>query len=153
MNIDRPGACVSVDQLESPDAGLIAQLKGTPTTARYTCATLFVDHFSDLTFVHLQKSTNANETVEGKHVFERYSRSHIIKITHYHADNGRFAENKWLADLVRVPGQGQTMSLCGVNVHFQNGVAERRVRDLQDRTRTQLLHAQIRWKQAITTNL
>jgi hypothetical protein len=30
--INRPRACVSVNQLESPDPGLITQLKGKPTT-------------------------------------------------------------------------------------------------------------------------
>jgi hypothetical protein len=152
--IDRPGACVSVDQLESPDTGLIAQLKGIPTTARYKCATVFVDHFSNLTFIHLQKTTNANKTVEAKHAFERYAKTHGVTVSHYHADNGRFAETKWLADLLaQPPGLEQTMSFCGVNAHFQNGVAEKRVRDLQDGTRTQILHAKIRWKNAITTNL
>jgi hypothetical protein len=35
----------------------------------------------------------------------------------YHADNGRFAEQLFL-DHAELHGQG--VSLCGVNVHFQN---------------------------------
>ena len=52
--ITHPGQCVSVDQLESSTPGLIAQMRGIPTKARYKVATVFVDHFSGLSYVHLQ---------------------------------------------------------------------------------------------------
>ena len=58
-----PGKCVSVDQMQSPAPGLIAQLKGVPTTQRYTAATIFVDHFSRLSYVHLQRSLTSDDTV------------------------------------------------------------------------------------------
>ena len=67
-----PGQCVSVDQLESPTPGLIAQLKGIPTTQRYNAATVFVDHFSRLSYVHLQRSLSSEDTVRAKQAFERY---------------------------------------------------------------------------------
>jgi len=119
--ITRPGQCVSVDQLESTTPGMIAQLKGIPTTKRYTAATVFVDHFSGLGYVHLQKTTNADETVQAKQAFEAYADSHGVKVLHYHADNGRFAENKWRNACT---AKGQTLSFCGVNAHHQNGVAK-----------------------------
>ena len=37
-----PGECVSIDQMESTQAGFIAQLKGRLTTKRYKAATIFV---------------------------------------------------------------------------------------------------------------
>jgi GAG-pre-integrase domain len=77
--IDKPGQCLSVDQLESPTPGLIAQVKGIPTIARYNCATIFVDH------LHYQRRLRAEETVD--------ARSHNVKIQRYQADNGRFADN------------------------------------------------------------
>jgi hypothetical protein len=40
-----------------------------------------------------------------------------------------------------------------VNAHFQNGIAEKRIRDLQEPARNQLLHAKARWPAAVTTNL
>jgi hypothetical protein len=132
--LNHPGACISCDTLASPDPGLSAQLKGTPTHQRCKYFTVFVDQFSDLTFVHLQKISNADETLEAKHAFERYGKSHGICIQHYHADNGQFAETKWLADLL-LPNKQQIMSFCGVNAHFfQNGVAERCIQNLQDHT-------------------
>lgn len=87
-----PGQCVSVDQLQSPTPGLIAQLKGIPTTQRYTAATIFVDHFSRLSYVHLQCSLSSDVTVKAKRAFERHCDGHGVKVLHYQADNGRFAD-------------------------------------------------------------
>ena len=72
-SVNAPGAVVSVDQLESSTPGFIGQLKGWLTRQRYTCATVFVDQYSDLTFVYLQRSTNAEETLDAKEAFERYA--------------------------------------------------------------------------------
>jgi hypothetical protein len=52
-----------------------------------------------------------------------------------------------------VQQKGQTISFCGVGAHFQNGIAEKRIRDLQDSARTMLIHANRRWPSAITVNL
>jgi Reverse transcriptase (RNA-dependent DNA polymerase) len=148
--ITRSGDCVSIDQMESPVPGLVAHMKGHPTKERYNCATVFVDHYSDVSFVHLQRSLGGDDTVEAKQAFERWCRSHNVTVRHYHADNGRFADNKFLS---AVAMSGQTISFCGVNAHFQNGKAERRIRLLQDLARTQLLHAMARWPVAISTYL
>jgi hypothetical protein len=53
--------------------------------ARYNSATVFTDHYSDVTYVHLQKSTKAQETLEAKQAFERWANQHSVKIKHYHA--------------------------------------------------------------------
>jgi len=71
-------------------------------------------------------------------------------INHYHADNGRFSDNAFMND---VKQQHQSISFCGVNSHFQNGIAEKRIRDLQERARTILIHAQNRWKGVIHVSL
>jgi hypothetical protein len=52
-----PGQCVSVDQLEAPVAGFIGQNKGFFFCMRYKVATIFVDHFSRLSYVYLKEST------------------------------------------------------------------------------------------------
>jgi hypothetical protein len=71
-------------------------------------------------------------------------------IANYHADNGRFAERLFL-DYTALHSQG--VSLCGVNAHFQNGIAEKRIRDLTERARTSLLHAMNRWPSAVSIDL
>jgi hypothetical protein len=43
----------------------------------------------------------------------------------------------------------QTISFSGVGAHHQNGIAEKRIGDLQRRATTLLLHAQRRWPDAI----
>jgi GAG-pre-integrase domain len=60
--VSKPGECVSVDQLESSTPGLVAQMKGKLTKERYMVATVFIDHFSELSFVYIQRSTSAQET-------------------------------------------------------------------------------------------
>ncbi|KAI2512113.1 hypothetical protein MHU86_2200 [Fragilaria crotonensis] len=97
-----------------------------------------------------QKSTNADETLEAKLAFERYASKFKVQVKSYQADNGRFAENKFMA---AVKEAGQTITFCGVNAHFQNAVAERRIRTLQDQARTMLIHAQHRWPKAIDAHL
>ena len=52
-----------------------------------------------------------------------------------------------------VVAQQQTISFCGVNAHFQSGVAERRIRELQDGARTSMIHAKHRWGVAMDAQL
>ena len=146
----KPGQCVSVDQLESPTPGLIAQLKDIPTIQRYNAATVFVDHFSRLSYVHLQQSLSSEDTVCVKRAFERYCKSHGVRVLQYHADNGRFADTLFLRDITE---QKQQLTYCSVNAHFQNGIAEKMIRNLQDATRATLLHAAACWPKVVTTNL
>jgi hypothetical protein len=115
--ITGPGDCVSVDQLESSTPGFVAQLKGVLTKRRYTCATVFVDHYLRLGYVHMQQQLTSDETVEAKHAFEAFSRYQGVTIKHYHADNGRFADNAFLKD-IREAIPSQSLTYCGVNAHF-----------------------------------
>jgi hypothetical protein len=81
--VHKPGDCILVDQIESTNPGLVGQMKGFLTNKRYRCATVFVDHFSGLSYMHIQKSTGAEETVQGKQQFESYCISYGVKVHHY----------------------------------------------------------------------
>jgi hypothetical protein len=146
----KPGERISVDQMVSPTPGLIAQLTGKLTTKRYLYATIYVDQVSRLGFVWLQKTSTADETIEGKIAFEKYALDRGVKILNYHADNGIFRANKWV-DACRSQGQG--LSFAAVNAHHQNGMAERRIGELQGLARTMLIHANKRWPKVATANL
>jgi hypothetical protein len=148
--VNGPGDCVSVDQLISSTPGLIAQISGWLTRQRYTATTVFVDHYSRLSFVYMQKDTKGSETLQAKKAFEAYAKSHGVNIRHYHADNGRFKEKVWL-DHCEL--KQQSISFCGAHAHFQNSIAEKRIRDLQDSARTMLVHAKHRWPKAINAHL
>ena len=145
-----PGQIVSIDQLESNTPGFIAHLKGHLTRKRYRVATIFVDHHSRMSYVHLQRSTSSEETVEAKRAFESFCATKHVRVLHYHADNGRFQDKVFMSHLHE---KGQTISFCGVNAHFQNGIAEKRIRDLQEKARKMLLHAIERWPSEITVHL
>ena len=84
-----------------------------------------------------------------KIAFEKLADSHGVRVKHCHADNGRFADDLWVKDCMK---QKQGLTFAGVNAHFQNGLAEKRIRDLQDVTRTQNLEASAKWP-ILTTNL
>ena len=101
-----------------------------------------MDDYSRYTNVHLQKQLTSEEILEAKNVFEAHCRHHQVHVQHYHADNGRFADNLFVQDAI---GKGQTLSYCGVNAHWQNGIAERMIRTLRETARTQLLHSIERW--------
>ena len=146
----RPGECISVDQLISPTPGFIAQMSDKLTTQRYTCATIYVDQYLGFSYIWIQRSTSVQETLKGKRAFELFTNHHGVKVAHYHADNGVFRANKWVTDCHL---RQQSISYAAVGAHHQNGVAERRIRVLQDMTRTLLLHAQEQWPQAISPYL
>jgi hypothetical protein len=145
-----PGQMMSVDHLESSAAGFISQLKGKLTRRRYKAATIFVDNFSRMSYFHLQESLTSADTVEAKEAFEAFSRNMGVMIQHYHADNGIFVDNGLMN---AVKKKQQTISFCGVNAHFQNGIAEKRIRDLQEQACTMLLHAKSRWPKRVSIHL
>jgi len=142
----KPGECVSVDQMASTKVGFFAQTKGKLTKRRYRCATIFVDHYSRLRFVHLQIDDSSTETLASKRTFETFAAEHGVKILHYHCDNGRFHDNDFKQ---ACHDARQQLTFCGVNAHFQNGIAKHSIHDLSESTRKQLLHARIRWPQAV----
>ena len=146
----QPGDVVSVDQMVSPTAGFIAQMTGILTTKRYKYATVYVDQASRLGYTFIQKTATAEETIKGKIAFELYSLSQGVKVKAYHADNGIFRANAWVNHCNQ---SNQTITYAAVNAHHQNGIAERRIRELQNMTRTMLIHAAKRWPSCITANL
>ncbi len=106
----------------------MTQLKGRLTKRRYKCATVFVDHYSDLTYIHHHSRLTSEK---------QSARNYGVRIQQCHCDNGRFADNAFINESKI---SGQSVSYCSVNGHFQNGRAEKRVRDLREAARTMLLH-------------
>ena len=95
----RAGDGTSVDQLESRHPGLVPQSKGFHrTTERFVGATIFVDHATSFTYVHLIKDFTGEENMEAKQAYETKASEHGVRIRVYHGDNGRFAEALWVTD-------------------------------------------------------
>lgn len=145
-----PGDRTSIDHLISAQPGLVPRLDGRHTRERINSATVFIDHVSGLSYSHLQTSADNVQTVEAKAGYERFAASHNVNIKSYHADNGIFAEQAF-TDVVH--DSNQTITFCAVGAHHQNGIVERHIQTLTHGTRTNLLHAQRRWPEAIGTIL
>jgi hypothetical protein len=120
----KAGQCVSVDQLVSTQVGFISQLKGTLTKKCYTVATVFVDHYSRLKYVHLMTKLTSEQTMDAKQAFKHFTEQHGIRILHYHCNKGCFADNAFKNSCST---KGQQLTFCGVNAHCQNGIAEKAI--------------------------
>jgi hypothetical protein len=73
-----------------------------------------------------------------------------LRICNYQSDNGQFVDNTFVQQS-KIIGQG--FIYRDVHDHFQNGIAERNIRDLQDRARKMIIHAKNKWPEAIDTSL
>ena len=111
---------------------------------------MFVDQASRMGLLYLQKTCSAEETIEAKRAFEQYAENRGVRVQAYRADNCIFKAKKWVEEC----RQGkQNLSFARVNAHHQNGVAERRIRELQETTRAMLIHAMKRWPGVVTIHL
>eukprot|EP00978_Attheya_sp_CCMP212_P016887 scaffold44584_cov79-Attheya_sp.AAC.1 len=119
-------------------------MKGKLTKGRYKYATIYIDHYSRQgLFTCSVPSHHPRPWSLRGHSSGTLDNMAGVQIMHYHTDNGRFADNLFRNDVTE---KGQTVSYCGVNAHWQNGIAEKRIRDLRtDQARTILLLAQSRW--------
>ena len=92
--------------------------RGQPTTSRYRGASVFADHASGFTYVHLHQAMTTQETLDSKHAFECIAEQHAVRIRHYHCDNGRFAARVFMDDIRKA---GQTITFCGVRAQEWGG--------------------------------
>ena len=150
----KPGDCVSIDQLQSSVPGVIAQNETTQrfrlTQQRFKYATVFVDHFSRLSYVHIHQTTDADDAIAAKNAFEEYAAQRNVFIQHYHCDNGIFRSDAFIK---ATQAKKQSISFCGADAHHQSGIAEHRIRTLSDSARTQLLHALTHNSRAVAPQL
>jgi hypothetical protein len=84
----KPRKIISVNQMISMQVGFIAQLKGGLTKKQYTAATVFMDHYSPLQYIHLMTRLTLQETVNAKRAFKHFAKQRGVQILHYHCDNG-----------------------------------------------------------------
>ena len=119
-----PGSCISADHYFSPVQGRLLHTFGRERHG-YTCGSLFVDHASGKIFNFPQFSTNATETLRSVACLELYAHDEGFKIKRYHSNNGIFSKAEFTAHCDR---NNQKYDFSGVGAHFQNGVAERNIK-------------------------
>jgi hypothetical protein len=91
-----------------------------------------------------------DKTLLAKTAFERHASEGGVTIHSYQADNGRFADSDFQQ---AVKEASQTITLCAVGAHHQNGIIEQRIKELTLILGTLLLHAKRHWPDYITTML
>jgi hypothetical protein len=108
-----------------------------PSQLKYHGGTIFVDHASSFIYLVNQTSLRAGKTLQSKIGFERFAQTCGHRIRSFRADNMPFDSKEFKVDLIT---KGQTLSLSGVGVHHQNGVAERAIQTVTQWARSMLLH-------------
>jgi len=115
------GGNTSVDQMELTTPGLIPQTTGKLLQATCNSATIFVDHHTGFTYLHLMTSLNSEQMMAAKEMYEQIAQTYGVSIHGYQADNGRFADKEWRQDCNE---QHQSLTFFGVGANCQNGITE-----------------------------
>jgi hypothetical protein len=126
------------DQLVSAQPGLIRQISGKLTHQRINGSTIFVDHFSNHVYAYLMRDLTLDEMITANHFYECFLHLLGIQSKAYHADNGRFADQGFTDNCLQ---NNQVITFYGVGSHHQNGIAERKIKDLTLCAQIMLLHA------------
>jgi hypothetical protein len=87
-----PGKCVSMDQMVSPQPGLIPQMMGFLINLRIWGTAIFVDHYLDYVFMALMHDLTLDEMLLTTSSFERHANEGDVSIISYHADNGQLLD-------------------------------------------------------------
>lgn len=140
--VKKPGDLIHMDQAETSQPGRAHTFSGKNPSEKINAFTVYVDSISKMGFVHFQQSTSADETLVGKHRFERYAHQRNVKLKSFRADNGVFRAAKFRMDIAE---NEQDITFAAVGAHHMNGVAERFIRTITERARTALLYASTRW--------
>ena len=74
-------------------------LSGNLTSTRIWSITLFVDHVTDYKYGHLMRSLDLENTLGAKKSFEKLVWRSNNTVKRYHADNGSYADNGFMASL------------------------------------------------------
>jgi hypothetical protein len=146
-----PGDEIAVDQFEVTKRGRLFKSGGREKdTDKFCGGTLFIDVATGLTKAYFQVSLGASDTIRAKVDFERFALSCGVTVKGYRTDNGIFTKLEFLKE---IEDNHQRISVSGVGAHHQNGVAERGIRTIVTKARSQLLHAQLRWPDQTPSHL
>lgn len=149
-HITKPGDMIHMDQAVVTTPGRPMTLSGKNNKHKITCFTIFVDSVSKRVHIHFQNSTNSEQTIDGKINLERFATRYDVKLKHIRCDNGTFRSKAFVQHVKKCD---QDISFCGVNAHHQNGIAERYIRTIVERGRTNFIHAATKWPSKLPDEL
>jgi hypothetical protein len=113
------GDCISGDQLESTQQGIIPIYKGSPSTSFYNSGTFLVNHASRFLHFTPHKLTRTHEAIQTKKCFELIAHSFNHSICQYQTDNGLFAHKPFKQACI---SNNQYIAFCSINAHHQNSI-------------------------------
>ncbi len=76
--------------------------------------------------------------IQEKMAVEKFAARHGVKSQQYHADSGCFADNAFIS---HYEDNKQLLTYSRVNAHYQNGITERAINNVQEQARKCLLYA------------
>ena len=135
-----------MDALTSSTPGIIPQMSGFLTSDCFWGATVFVDHATTYMYTKLQRGQTLIKYIVAKAAYKRMAATFGIRVKKLHTENGIFAEEGFKSD---VSDNNQTISYCRVRAHFKNGISEASIKQLIDKSRKMLIHANHRWPEVI----
>jgi hypothetical protein len=91
-----------------------------------------------------------DETILAKHACDQFLSNLGVTSKAYHADNGCFADKGFCDDCTSC---NQVITFCGIGSHHQNGIAERKIKELALGAQPLLLHAKRMLTEYISTIL
>ena len=146
-----PGQKVSMDHFIVSTPGRLFNSRGSDREYRmFKGGVIFVDHATGFVYVEPVVNFTAGEALRAKRAFEKEMSSMGVLVLNYHTDNGAFAAAEFQDEL---GNDGEGLTLSGVGAHHQNAMAERAIGTVMSMSRTMMLHAKIRWPQAVSTKL
>ena len=98
-SVTKPGDLIHTDQAESATPGRPMTISGYNNKTKISVFTLFIDSISKKIFVEFQSSTDAKQTLVGKHRLEHAAAEYNVTVKHYRADNGVFKSKEFELDI------------------------------------------------------
>jgi hypothetical protein len=133
-----PGDGVSSDGMEAGCPGKMMTTHGLPWTRRFKYVSFWVDHYSQFVYVTMHESKKTEELLRSKLEFEEYAARFGVRIKNIRAGNGVYTAKLFQNSCKQLQ---QNLTFCAVGAHWQNGIAERFIGSIVQRSRTLLLHA------------
>ncbi len=107
--------------------GPIPHISGKLAGMQINGATIIVDHHSNHVYAFLMQDLTLDETILAKHAYEQFLLSLGVTSKAYHAHSWHFTDNGFQDDCISC---NQTITFCGVGSHHQNGIPERKIKEL-----------------------
>ena len=98
-----------------PGTGRLSNTAGKEAISNcFTGGTIFVDLVMGFTFIKIQVSLRAEETLAAKEDFEQVMIEQGVHVRNYHGDNGIFISNAWKQYCGK---RKQTYNFSGIGAH------------------------------------